>query len=334
MAKAQIYNEQTGQYEDDPNAPDFAPVDTSQIGAPGTNTGIAAPATQPAQFDRNQFRDASMARPIGQSAADFIASNPSYAGVTSYQGSKDKYVIPGTNEVIDLTINSDAQGRGTGNGWTGLGVNAYGVPDAPAGGGVSQSSVTGGQATQGASNPFQDQIRALLLQQLQGLSQPVDPNDPTIAGQTEAYRNERTRGARTERAALAERAAMQGLLSGGASSGGFDTDLQSINEGASQDVSGFKAQLMGRELENRRASLAQMLNMALQSGDSESARALQLQIAQMDAELRRMGLAQQGSQFNAQLGQQQYEYNDTMGWNQTQADRDEEYRRAVLAAGG
>lgn len=320
MARDRIYNPTTGEFEDPQNE-----VDPAEFTDSASQRGTAAPTTQPAPFNRETYRQGWS----GGSADQLKAYNDRF-GV---QTRGDVSLLP-TGEAIDMI--TDVGGK-NGYGWTDAGDVVNGQirarPQA-APSPVASSAAFAAPAQAAPQNDFQNQIRALLLQKLQEFGKPTDPNDPVIAGQTEAYRNERTRSAERERAQMAERAAFQGLLSGGQSSGAFDTTVQGINEEAGQDVSGFKAQLMGRELENRRSQLASMLSLAVQSGDQESARALQLQIAQMDAELRRLGLEQQGSQFNAQLGQQRYFYDDTMGFNKTQADRDEEYRRAVLTSGG
>ena len=64
----------------------------------------------------------------------------------------------------------------------------------------------------------------------------------------------------------------------------------------------MQAQLFSREIQSRRSQLGSLLNMALQTGDAESARALQLQMAQMDDQLRRLGLAEQGRQHDDNFG--------------------------------
>jgi hypothetical protein len=124
---------------------------------------------------------------------------------------------------------------------------------------------------------------------------------------------------------LAERAASQGLLLGGQSSGGFDTALQGVQEQIGENTSAFDAGLVGNEVQQRRAEMQQLLNMALQSGDAESARELSMALSKMDLEYRRQALAQQGSQFNADLGyrnraldQSGSQFNANLGFQQGQ----------------
>jgi hypothetical protein len=319
MANATRINPDTGQLEDDPNAPIDNP---SGIGSgTGVNAPPAPPPPAPAAFDRTQFRDASMSRAQGQSPQDFINANQGIAGgVTSYNGSKDKFVLP-TGEVIDLSINADANGVGTANGWTGTGFNAQGVADTPGGGAGGPMAGAGAAGGPGGTD-FQAQIRQMLLAKMGQMSAPVDGSDPIISGQTDAYRNEQSRGADRQRAVLAERAAADGSLQGNSSSGGFDSAIQGIQEQAATKTGDFKTQLMGRELENRRASLNQLMQMALQTGDAESARTLQMQLAQIDDQTKRLGLSQNQSQFN-----------DTFGAGRADRFSDDQYRNAKLTTG-
>lgn len=171
------------------------------------------------------------------------------------------------------------------------------------GGGVGTSSGGMGGAAP-ATSDFQNQIRALLMQQMSGLSKPIDANDPTIQGEMQAQHATLDRNRQAQRASDAERMAFTGLNAGGAGSGAFDTANNAGFEQMGQAETGLQSQLFSRELTNRRQQMSQMLNMAMQSGDAESARALQMQIASMDAQLRKLGLDQQQSQFNDSYGLQ------------------------------
>jgi hypothetical protein len=166
-----------------------------------------------------------------------------------------------------------------------------------------------------ATNDFQNQIRALLMQQLQQFSQPVDANDPQIAKEMQAQSNVLERTRQDRRAAAAERAAADGLLNGGQGSGSFEGDVASGYEDKGNALTGIQSQLFGREIQSRRDKMAQLMSLAVQSGDADSARALQMQIAQMDDQLKRLGLAQSQSQFNDQFGL-------SAGQFQYQKDRD------------
>jgi len=217
------------------------------------------------------------------------------------------------------------------------GIGSNGQPRAAAGASAATAaakSAMGPAAASTANSAYGTQVRDLIMAQLAQLQKPVSADDPAIAAQQNAYRLSRDRSAREERGVMAERAAASGLNSGGAGSGAFDTTLQGIQETAGQDIAGNLANLMGDEQAAKRSQLTTLLNIALQSGDAESVRALQLQLANLDATLTREGRAQQNSQFNASLGQDRYMYDDRMGFDISRAGKDDEYRRAVLASLG
>lgn len=127
-------------------------------------------------------------------------------------------------------------------------------------------------------------------------------DDPTLKPQADAYNAQRTRGARDERSALAERAANQGLLQGGQSSGAFDTGMQGIEETASQDKSSHDAALVGSELQARRGQLMQALQLAEALGARTEAGNIQSELAALDAQLRTTGMGIQSDLGRGQLG--------------------------------
>lgn len=127
-------------------------------------------------------------------------------------------------------------------------------------------------------------------------------DDPTLKPQADAYNAQRTRGARDERSALAERAANQGLIQGGQSSGAFDTGMQGIQEKASQDTSSHDAALVGTELQARRGQLMQALQLAEALGARTEASNIQSELAALDAQLRTTGMGIQSDLGRGQLG--------------------------------
>lgn len=245
------------------------------------------------------------------------AGNGFYAGGGAYRGNLGDVVnrfnqatgssaraVSGHDDQIDFGRGAqDVLQAGTNNWW----LSPSSGPSSPAGGGAAASTGAGGGAGAGAGaagavSPFQQQIRDLLMQQLGQLSRPVTADDPSIKGQMDAQSALAERVRQERRAAAAERAAADGLLNGGQGSGAFEADVASGYEDKGQKLSGLQADLFSREIQSRRDKVAQLLALATQSGDAESARALQLQIAQMDDVLRRMGLEQQGRQFDDQFG--------------------------------
>ena len=210
------------------------------------------------------------------------------------------------------------------------GIGSNGQPRAASGmGAKGAAGAKGGTpAPAPAANPFLTQIRQLIMSRMGQMQQTPSLDDPTLAAQNQSYARSRDRGAEQERAAMAERAAAQGQLMGGQSSGSFDTELRSILEGAGEDKAAFGAQLLGDENQARRAELNSLMNMALQSGDAESARALSLELAKMDDATRRLGLSQQNAQFNADLGYRNRTFDDTYG-RLLGRDYEDDYRYRV-----
>ncbi len=248
-------------------------------------------------MNREQWRDAWMSQGTmdAQAMDAWMASH----GATK-MGDNGTFLTP-FGEVLDL-----GTGYKTGHptaGWTPPGGGGGG-----GGTGAGGGDGVGGAGTGGTS--FQDQIRAMLLDQLKKAGQPVDLNDPALKAELDTQGNALEQTRRDRRGAAAERAAMQGLLSGGQSSGAFDSEVASGFEDKANNQSAVIANMYGREMQAKRTQMQNLLNMAVQSGDAESARALQLKIAEMDAELKRMGLAQSQSQWNDSFGLSaaQFEY--------------------------
>jgi hypothetical protein len=160
-----------------------------------------------------------------------------------------------------------------------------------------------------AANDFLTQVRAAITGRLEKLSGDPSIKDPALAAQSSAFRQARDRGATQQRAQAAERAAANGTLQGGQSSGSFDTTIGGIAESAGQDIASNDAQLVWQEVQARRDEVQDLLSMALQSGDAESARDLQAELARMDAELRRQQMAQQHRQFITGLGEDRRQFN-------------------------
>src|SRR5262245_9176358 len=85
-------------------------------------------------------------------------------------------------------------------------------------------------------------------------------------------------------------------------SGGFNTGVQQLLEGASANKANFSGNLLWNAGQSKRQQLGNMLNLALGAGQSDVANQIQSQIASIDAQLKAKGLSQQNSQFNDQLG--------------------------------
>lgn len=151
------------------------------------------------------------------------------------------------------------------------------------GGSAADAARTLGGAPSSGTSDYLAQLRSMIMSRLQGLSGPIDENATGIAGAMEAARNEGTRAQELERAQLAERLYAQGGLNTEAVGRG----IQQSNERNATSLGGLHSQLIMHIVDQRQSELKDLLQMALASGDSESARALQWEIAQLNALLSR-----------------------------------------------
>lgn len=278
---------------------------------PKAQSGYQAPATPTSAWNRESFRDASMARPVGMTAADFIAQNGGISGgVKMVPGSNDKVILP-TGEVIDLSINANAQGQGTGNGWTGAGhwngssVQAYGTPGAPGapgggGGGPLGTAASNMGSAMSAEMTLKNQqdeaLRKQLIDQLTARSQQsltIDRNDPTIRAQADAYGANEERAKRNYLADIAEKSGPNANLQG---------EARMAAEKVGQRTGGFEAELMGRELTAKRTEIATALESMRGMLTTSQEMQLRKELASMDDAIQRMRLQQDATQFDANLG--------------------------------
>lgn len=147
------------------------------------------------------------------------------------------------------------------------------------GGGQGAGAGPAAGPAQPASSPFQDQVRQLLMKTMQDNSKPVDENSAEIQQPFNAASMQAQRGFEGERKALAERLYAEG---GGSGTNELTHGLQQSSERMAGGLASVKAQLYQRAIEQRQSQLRSALSLAVQSGDAESARAIQMQLAQMD----------------------------------------------------
>lgn len=169
------------------------------------------------------------------------------------------------------------------------GPTAGGNPSGSAGstGGIyGESDVLGG---------FRDAIK----KRLSDINSPVDENASQIREPMSAARNEAQRVSDQERTALAERL----YAGGGLNTAGVDRGIQQSAERNAVGLGSLKASLITREYDARRQDLQNMLAQATASGDNASARAIQQELAQLQAQLTREGFGIDLSKFSAYLNQ-------------------------------
>lgn len=176
----------------------------------------------------------------------------------------------------------------------------------------------------GASVAFQQEIRDMLLSRLKDLQGAGDPNTlPEVTQPMAAARREAERVRRNRQDADAERLTYQ---EGAGDSGALDSAIGRGYEDMSSDLSVTSADLVSRIMRDRRDELARLLDMAVQTGDAESTRELNRELAAIDAELQREGLGESARQFNrsdrfryADLREGGRQFDDTYGANRADA---------------
>lgn len=136
-----------------------------------------------------------------------------------------------------------------------------------------------------------DTILAKLLEKInQG---PVDPNSEDIRNIVNASRVQERRQGDRARAAMMERRAASGLTGGG----GTDTGILGIEQGIGERLGGLSANLVREAQINRAQEIMQALTIGQGRIDAESSRALQAELAHLQAAIQREGMAQQQKQF-------------------------------------
>jgi hypothetical protein len=148
-------------------------------------------------------------------------------------------------------------------------------------------------ANQGA----QDVLRNSYLQQATQ-STTIDRNDPNFRQQADAFGATQDRARRQYQSEAAERLSAQGL----GNSGAMEQERRFADERAATAQGSFEAQLVGRELENRRAEIKDSLAGLRGIISNDQALAMQKQLAELDAAIKRESLAQSGSLGSQELG--------------------------------
>lgn len=162
------------------------------------------------------------------------------------------------------------------------------------------------QADRARQEQQRAQMREILLGRLSKAQEPVSVDSPGIRDVIAARRLESQRGSERERAAMAERMAAQGL----GDSGAFDSGVQGIEQARSEADTSAVGNILGSELDSKREEVQYLLQLAVQMGDTDTARALQEQLAGLDAQLQTARLQEGSRQFNADLGQRTAEFGE------------------------
>ena len=186
-----------------------------------------------------------------------------------------------------------------GAGTTGTAATGTGVPVTPtvgvggAGGGVG----TGTTGTEGTSE-LDAAIRQKLLDFLARDNTNISVEDPNLRPAAQAYGNAAQRETQRRREIMAERMAAQGM----GDSGAMDAEIASGLQDEGVGVANFEANLVLQEMQSRREELQQALTLGAGLITAEQQRALQAELANLDAAIRREAMALQNQQFNDTLG--------------------------------
>lgn len=141
-------------------------------------------------------------------------------------------------------------------------------------------------------DPRSDDLYNLLMGRAkQGLN--VDPNDPIIKGQTDAYSANNQRAQRSYLSQAAEHSGPNANLEGVG---------RSIAEQGAQATGGLQASLMQNELTSRRNEIQQALQESGSLLTSDQQLQLQRELGLIDANLKQQGINSNNDQFTAQLG--------------------------------
>ncbi len=300
----------------------------AQAPSPGYNTGIAggggvpdttgptpAPQTGWTSQQREQFKNSWMGTGQDRAAQDALLQQQ---GLTLDKAGRAR--LP-SGELIDLRLGASAGGiTPTWTGIAGQGLKTGQKPSLGGGGGDGGIGAGGAAGTTGGATGgpgFGGDIRSSILAQLH---QSQMPSAADLQGQYQPFLNELDRGATQARAQLAERLAQQGLNAGG-QGGALDAGLNSLNEDLGAQRGRLVSEVTGRELAARRQQIAQALQLGTGVMSLDQQQALQREMAQLDAQLRREGYGVQ-----KELAGQQ------MGYNYDQLQAEQDYRQAQLRA--
>lgn len=160
-----------------------------------------------------------------------------------------------------------------------------------------------GAAPNGAPTPYstdpsmQKQVTDSYTQRAQQ-GTAIDSNDPNIRQQVDPYAAAQERQRRQYETNQAERLSTQGL----GNSGAMDLERRRAMETAGQNTGAFESQLIGRELENRRNEIADALKSLGGMVESDQGRQLQRELANIDAAIKREGIAAQVNTSDREIG--------------------------------
>lgn len=276
----------------------------TSTGQPGQN-----PFTQPkvqtvdggtnppaAPMNYEAARDAWMSGKYSRDEAGINQWNQEYNALTGYNGG-DTGNLSNGGGMIDLLSNwagGKGNGQSIGSTWTPAGGNG----NNPNGQGVGAGGGPGG-AGSGAGfgtdpgGKWDALYEQLMKRSKQGLE--LDPNDPIIRAQTDAYN---AQGERARRNFLSSQAEKSSPYATGAQLGQERMSAENLG----QNNAGFQAQLMGRELTSRREEIQNALSQMGGMLSDAQRLALQKELGYLNDATARYGIGTQAQTAADRLG--------------------------------
>lgn len=165
------------------------------------------------------------------------------------------------------------------------------------------SGAPGSAPTQNTTNQgTQDVLRNTYLKQVTQGTQIDAQNDPNIRQQSDAFAAAQERARRDQASDIAEK------FAGTGQTGAQTVEQRMLNEKAQQGRGAFEADLVGRELQTRRDEIKDALgNLGGMLSDDQN-RALQLELAKLDAQIKKAGISSSES-----LGRSELALKDKLG---------------------
>lgn len=165
------------------------------------------------------------------------------------------------------------------------------------------SNAPGSAPTQNTTNQgTQDVLRNTYLKQVTQGTQIDAQNDPNIRQQSDAFAAAQERARRDQASDIAEK------FAGTGQTGAQTVEQRMLNEKAQQGRASFEADLVGRELQTRRDEIKDALgNLGGMLSDDQN-RALQLELAKLDAQIKKAGISTSES-----LGRSELALKDKLG---------------------
>lgn len=256
----------------------------------------------PPGFDGAKWADTSHTTPK-YVAGRIMAAGGSIQDAAKAVGAKvispDKIQYP-DGTVVDMIFDVGGAGQhiqytqegpsGGGGGTSGGGIGGAGGTMSGLMGGLG-----GGNFGSGLNPSLNDRNNSLwsILMGRQGQGLNVNPRDPIIAGQTDAYRAELTRDSRNQLAQEAEHAGPYSNQAG---------ERRMAGEKVAQQTGGLQASLMQNELTARRGEIQAALSQMGGMLSDDQKLALQDKLGMIDAALRQQGITNQNNQFLDQFG--------------------------------